>query len=83
MGVILFELVNGFVPFGGRTKLELIQNIQKGNFSISPDVVLSPICVDIILKLLKANPDDRMKWTDFFEHPFIRCDPKTYRPIYD
>jgi serine/threonine-protein kinase ULK/ATG1 len=39
VGIILFEMLTGFPPFGGRNKAELRMNIEKGEIAFPPDVV--------------------------------------------
>mmetsp|Transcript_5121 Transcript_5121/g.4692 ORF Transcript_5121/g.4692 Transcript_5121/m.4692 type:complete len:84 (+) Transcript_5121:705-956(+) len=72
----------GFPPFQGRNKVELFQNIEKGSYQFPSDVKPSLLCVDILKKLLVSNPDYRISWKQFFEHPFINCETLTYEKIY-
>lgn len=38
----------------------------------SPAVdTLGPLCVDLLQRLLKGDPEARIPWSDFFCHPFL------------
>ena len=52
VGVILFELVCGFPPFGGRNKTELRMNIDRGTYKFPPEVKVSRMCKHLIASLL-------------------------------
>eukprot|EP00261_Vitis_vinifera_P019091 XP_010649423.1 PREDICTED: serine/threonine-protein kinase ATG1t isoform X4 [Vitis vinifera] len=60
LGAILFELLNGYPPFCGRTNVQLI----------SPG--LHPDCVDLCTKLLSTNPVHRLSFDEFCRHRFLR-----------
>ena len=83
IGIILFELMSGIPPFVGATRAQLYANIEKGAYSFPPNVFPSSLCVDLLNKLLISNAQNRLSWKDFFEHPFIKCDAKTYPLIYE
>lgn len=75
VGAILFELLNGYPPFRGRTNVQLLQNIMSCRclpFShiILPD--LNPECVDICSRLLSTNPVKRLSFDEFYQHDFLR-----------
>lgn len=75
LGAILFELLNGYPPFRGRTNVQLLQNIESCKmlpFSqlISPG--LHPDCVDLCTKLLSTNPVHRLSFDEFCRHRFLR-----------
>ncbi|KDP26118.1 hypothetical protein JCGZ_22219 [Jatropha curcas] len=75
IGAILFELLNGYPPFRGRTNVQLLQNMKSCAclpFSqfILPD--LHPDCVDICSRLLSLNPVHRLSFEEFYHHRFLR-----------
>ena len=39
--------------------------------------------MDLLFLLLKQAVDSRIEWKDFFEHPFIKSDPKFYLEYYN
>ncbi len=83
LGVIFFELLYGFPPFGERTKFELkdiFLNKKKVEFPKSffkvfqPNSGVSKIskkAKDFILKTLAVEEKDRIGWDDLFFHPLF------------
>ena len=72
-GIILYAMVFGFLPFDD-IEMEVLFNkiikcnvqfYQKDIFNISSD------CIDLIKKILKFNPKDRISLQDILKHPFI------------
>ncbi|XP_059432683.1 serine/threonine-protein kinase ATG1t-like isoform X2 [Corylus avellana] len=75
VGAILFELLNGYPPFRGRTNVQLLQNIKTCKclpFSQLYLPSLHPDCVDICSRLLSLNPADRLSFNEFYWHIFLR-----------
>nr|TKS02591.1 serine/threonine-protein kinase ULK3 isoform X1 [Populus alba] len=75
VGVILFELLNGYPPFRARTNFQLLQNIQSSScLPFSQHILpgLHPDCVDICSRLLSANPVQRLSFDEFYHHKFLR-----------
>nr|XP_027077670.1 serine/threonine-protein kinase ATG1t-like isoform X2 [Coffea arabica] len=74
IGAILFELLNGYPPFHGRTSVQLLQNIKESSYLPFSQLVLSelhPTCVDLCSRLLSVNPETRMSFDEFHEHDFL------------
>ena len=73
VGVILFELLCGVPPFTGRNPMHLLRNIERGDAKIPAKIAktLSHECVDLLRNLLRKNPNERMEFTAFFNHPFV------------
>uniref|UniRef100_A0A453DJ57 Protein kinase domain-containing protein n=1 Tax=Aegilops tauschii subsp. strangulata TaxID=200361 RepID=A0A453DJ57_AEGTS len=64
IGAILFELLNGYPPFRGRSNVQMLQCINRtGSLPFSQLVVpsLHPDCIDICTRLLCTNPG--LSWT--------------------
>ncbi|KAH9717782.1 serine/threonine-protein kinase ATG1t [Citrus sinensis] len=75
LGQNLFELLNGYPPFSGRNNVQLVRNINSCKhlpFSQLIVPALHPDCVDMCLKLLSANPVDRLSFNEFYHHRFLR-----------
>ena len=73
VGAVLFELVSGKPPYGGMNHLQLLRNIETKEARLPPAVAaeLSPECRDLITRLLKRNPLERLSFESFFSHRFV------------
>eukprot|EP01017_Pseudomicrothorax_dubius_P049237 TRINITY_DN9126_c0_g1_i4.p1 TRINITY_DN9126_c0_g1~~TRINITY_DN9126_c0_g1_i4.p1 ORF type:complete len:589 (-),score=95.81 TRINITY_DN9126_c0_g1_i4:162-1928(-) len=69
LGILLYELIHGYSPFKGSSNNDVCQNIRRNhvvfNASISDDAK------DLILRILKTVPSDRIKIEDILKHPFV------------
>lgn len=54
MGVVLYILLSGKVPFPGKNEMEIISNVLKGDFHFNHNAFkkVSEECKDLIKKLL-------------------------------
>ena len=71
VGIILFEMLVGQAPFRAKNIFELMKHIEKNEVKIPVDTNISDNCRDLIVKLLKKNPEQRIDWNDFFSHPWL------------
>lgn len=74
VGVIIFQLLYNALPFPGRTRAELKRAILQSKGVKLPDNNKNPIsetCFDLINRLLKKNPDERIEFEDYFKHKFF------------
>ncbi|XP_027190398.1 serine/threonine-protein kinase ATG1t [Cicer arietinum] len=75
LGVILFELLNGYPPFNGRNNVQLLKNIRSCTcLPFSPLIIsgLDPDCLDICSRLLCLNPVERLSFDEFYLHSFLQ-----------
>ena len=85
LGVLLFELLTGIPPFIGQNRILLMKNIINVNISwpMPPRLPLDPDAKDLISKILKKNPNERISLEDMIKHNFfIKYCPKT-KPFFD
>lgn len=74
IGAILFELLNGYPPFHGRTNVQLLKNIKTSTGLPFSQLILQkihPDCIDMCSKLLCVNPADRLSFEEFYCHRFF------------
>lgn len=72
IGVILYECLFGRAPYSSKTLDELLQKIKiKQKITISSTAAISSDCRDIMIRLLVHEPEQRMSFQDFFDHPFL------------
>lgn len=76
VGAILYEMVCGRPPYTGQNPRHLLENIERQAAQVPARLraELSPACQDMILRLLRRNPRERISWGDFFAHPFLSGD---------
>lgn len=74
MGVVLFIMLSGKPPFGGKSNKEIIDNVLNGQYSFSNPVWenISDTAKDLIAKLLERQADMRLTAEDAYNHPWIQ-----------
>ncbi|KAM3134618.1 hypothetical protein pb186bvf_013260 [Paramecium bursaria] len=74
MGVILYGMLFGYLPFQGTTNKEVIQQIMEGQIQIPPAFKnkLSHECVDCLQRLLEQDPKLRITSHELINHPFLQ-----------
>lgn len=78
LGILLYELLHGFAPFLGKNDQQKLTNIAK-SLPINFDSSLSAEARDLITKILRPSPMDRLSLDDIFRHPWM----KKYEKIYN
>ena len=68
LGIILYLLKTGNYIFEGKRPIEIFRNKQKNIIKKETD---DPILNDLIKKLVVVDPDQRLDWMDYFNHPFF------------
>lgn len=73
VGAVTYELATGSPPFRAANYMELNRIIEKANDCINfpVGVNLSNDLKDLLRKLLRRVPDERIDFKDFFNHPAI------------
>ncbi|MFH4977239.1 hypothetical protein AB6A40_003948 [Gnathostoma spinigerum] len=72
VGTILFQCLTGKAPFQAQTPQALKQYYEQ-NKELRPNIppYCSPLLKDLLIALLKRNPNDRIEFENFFNHPFL------------
>ncbi|BHF60157.1 Serine/threonine-protein kinase ulk3 [Sparganum proliferum] len=72
VGVILFECLFGHAPFASASVDELKAKLtDKSPVKIPPSPPISEDCRNLLSRLLKRDPGQRIHHEEFFNHPFI------------
>ncbi|XP_054720219.1 serine/threonine-protein kinase ULK3-like [Uloborus diversus] len=72
VGIILYECLFGEAPFSSSTFAELAEKIKSSNpIQLPYGAQVSEKCKDLILKLLQRDPNKRITFDEFFNHPFV------------
>lgn len=72
LGVVLFGMVNGYMPFDGATDAELFQNIRKGEFEMADDLEISEDCEDLMRRMMEPDTKYRITLPEIREHILMR-----------
>lgn len=73
-GVLLYFLLSGQPPFMGKSDMEVIQNVKRGNYAFT-NSVWEPVtdgAKDLVRGLLKYNPQERLTAQRALQHRSIR-----------
>ena len=79
-GIILFALLTGHLPFDDENIRKLLLKVQHGKF-IMPKF-LSPEAKDLISKILRVNPKERISMAEIARHPLFRKYPNQMPDVY-
>jgi calcium-dependent protein kinase len=73
MGVVLFIMLSGKPPFGGKNNNEILNNVLTGSYDFSNPIwnLISNDAKDLISKLLERQADVRLTAEEAFNHPWI------------
>ncbi len=73
LGVLLFELLTGTPPFIGQNRVLLMKNIINVNISwpSPPRLPIDPDAKDLISKILKKKPTERISLENIVKHNFF------------
>ena len=70
IGVLIFELAFGYPPFSSNLNEERFNNIKGGKINWPKDLEDKDL-KDLIEKILKINPKERMSLSDIEKHPWL------------
>lgn len=72
LGVLLFCLLTGHMPFKASTIEELHKKILEGKYEIPSDVRLSDEALDLISKMLVLEPENRIRIEEVVRHEWLK-----------
>ena len=85
LGVLLFELLTGTPPFIGQNRVLLMKNIINVNivWPSPPRLAIDPDAKDLISKILKKNPNERISLENMIKHNFFIKYCPNIKPVFD
>ena len=69
LGVTLYQLLTGEMPFDGSGQQEVFRKIKKGSFKMPPK--LSDDCKDLLTKMITVDQAERITPQLAINHPFF------------
>eukprot|EP00826_Nyctotherus_ovalis_P002192 TRINITY_DN10418_c0_g1_i1.p1 TRINITY_DN10418_c0_g1~~TRINITY_DN10418_c0_g1_i1.p1 ORF type:complete len:410 (+),score=128.02 TRINITY_DN10418_c0_g1_i1:26-1231(+) len=84
LGVIMYILLSGRVPFNGSSEKKIFKAIQRGTFSFPSPMWdrVSKEAKDLITKMLTYNPEKRITAAEAYNHPWFKiCEDPEVNPI--
>ncbi len=79
VGIILFAMLNGFLPFDGGDLSATLRLVKKGEYFLPPS--LSVEASDLIQRILQKRPEDRISMADIWAHPLLKKYEKYHRSL--
>ncbi|OHT06694.1 CAMK family protein kinase [Tritrichomonas foetus] len=71
LGVSLYEAAYGSLPYYGQNLYEIVNKINNTPLVIPENRKYSDNFIDLLLKMLHKNPDERISLDDIKNHPFF------------
>ena len=71
VGIVYYQMLFGKTPFFGLSIPELIKDINRKVDNLTFPLDVSEESKDLLRKLLKKRPEERIGWQDFFNHPLF------------
>jgi len=78
LGVLLYEMLHGYAPSKGKSDQEKCANIVRNN-SLIFDSAVSSDAADLVRKILKPSPGDRIPMEQIFRHPWMKKYERFYQ----
>ena len=81
LGICVYELLIGNVPFLKNSVKKIKEDILKGVFDYPKNVDISFESISFINALLQYDPKKRLSWDHFWKHPFLNKDAEDFHPL--
>jgi serine/threonine protein kinase len=71
VGVIMYRLLYNSLPYTGQSWAELANNIKTLPLTFPVNVDIGDDARDLLMRLLRRDPYERISWEEFFTHSFF------------
>ena len=74
MGVVMFIMISGKPPFGGKNNNDILNNVLHGSYNFEHQAweSISDSAKDLINNLLQRSADMRLTSEEAYNHPWIQ-----------
>ena len=74
LGIIIYQMYFNHFPYNAMTDIALMNKFKndKNQNLLMKKSTGDKKLDDLIIKLLNYNPDERLNWNEYFDHPFFK-----------
>ena len=70
VGIILYAMLNGYLPFDGGDLTSTLRLVKKGEYYLPEN--LSKAAANLIQRILQKRPEDRITMDEIWQHPLLK-----------
>ncbi|KAI3423913.1 hypothetical protein D9Q98_009747 [Chlorella vulgaris] len=78
LGIVLFAMLAGYLPFHAKEKKQLSEKILAGVYK--PAAWMSPAAQDLVSRMLTLDPEQRITLEQAWTHPWVASAPRWQPP---
>ena len=71
LGITIYYLHTKDLPYKGKCEAKILKDIKTLSLSVL-DRINNQNLKDLLSKMLKIDPNERISWDDYFKHPFFK-----------
>mmetsp|Transcript_48466 Transcript_48466/g.149742 ORF Transcript_48466/g.149742 Transcript_48466/m.149742 type:complete len:431 (+) Transcript_48466:1395-2687(+) len=74
LGIVVYVILCGSMPFGGKSDIEVLKKVRKGRLFFRPPAVweaISSEAKDLVANLICKSPENRYSASDAVRHPWV------------
>ena len=75
LGVLLFEMLTAKAPFHSNSQTELFEKIRRVKIGFPKNFPI--LAKDLVKRLLRTAPEERITLDELFNHPWMKANPPT------
>lgn len=72
VGLIIYQMLVGYLPFNGKNFIELINNIKRKELVFPKNIKISDMSKNLVELLVVKDPKNRCTWETFFYHDWFK-----------